>query len=83
MVIGKHEHVETQQLKRIGTDFWLFSLPSPSENASTSPASCQSPDPPMTLGEFDLLREHLCFDLENVGLHTLYSNNNILFSSQY
>uniref|UniRef100_H2TTP0 Signal transducer and activator of transcription n=1 Tax=Takifugu rubripes TaxID=31033 RepID=H2TTP0_TAKRU len=30
----------------------------------TTPASNQSPELPMTLGEFDLLREQLCFDLD-------------------
>lgn len=84
MVIRKHEHVETQQLPNgLGLIFCSFSLSSPSENASNTPASCQSPDPPMTLGELNLLHEHLCFDLENVSLHTLYSNNTILFLSQY
>lgn len=32
----------------------------------------------MTLGEFDLLREQLCFDLDTVSLHTLSSNSYVL-----
>uniref|UniRef100_A0A3Q3XAQ9 STAT transcription factor protein interaction domain-containing protein n=1 Tax=Mola mola TaxID=94237 RepID=A0A3Q3XAQ9_MOLML len=36
-------------------------------NASTTPPSCQSPEPPMTPGEFDMLSEHLCFDLDTVS----------------
>lgn len=43
--------------------------PPPREKASSTPASCQSPELPMTLGEFDMLREHLCFDLDTVGVH--------------
>ncbi|XP_003962195.1 signal transducer and activator of transcription 4 isoform X1 [Takifugu rubripes] len=37
------------------------------ENSSTTPASNQSPELPMTLGEFDLLREQLCFDLDTMS----------------
>ncbi|XP_040004247.1 signal transducer and activator of transcription 4 isoform X3 [Xiphias gladius] len=29
-------------------------------NSSATPPSCQSPEPPMTPGEFDMLNEHLC-----------------------
>uniref|UniRef100_A0AAX7TN76 Signal transducer and activator of transcription n=1 Tax=Astatotilapia calliptera TaxID=8154 RepID=A0AAX7TN76_ASTCA len=35
----------------------------------TTPRSCQSPEPPMTPGEFDMLNEHLCFDIDTVSLH--------------
>uniref|UniRef100_A0A674PIZ5 Signal transducer and activator of transcription n=1 Tax=Takifugu rubripes TaxID=31033 RepID=A0A674PIZ5_TAKRU len=47
-------------------------------NSSTTPASNQSPELPMTLGEFDLLREQLCFDLDTVSFHTLSSNSYVL-----
>uniref|UniRef100_A0A669DGU1 Signal transducer and activator of transcription n=1 Tax=Oreochromis niloticus TaxID=8128 RepID=A0A669DGU1_ORENI len=40
-----------------------------SSNASTTPRSCQSPEPPMTPGEFDMLNEHLCFDIDTVSLY--------------
>uniref|UniRef100_A0A669D489 Signal transducer and activator of transcription n=2 Tax=Oreochromis TaxID=8139 RepID=A0A669D489_ORENI len=36
-------------------------------NASTTPRSCQSPEPPMTPGEFDMLNEHLCFDIDTMS----------------
>lgn len=32
----------------------------------------------MTLGEFDLIREQLCFDLDTVSFHTLPSNSYVL-----
>lgn len=44
----------------------LFLWP-PSSNASSTPPSCQSPEPPMTPGEFDMLSEHLCFNLDAVS----------------
>lgn len=53
-----------------GTPVFHVSRYPASENASSTPASCQSPDPPMTLGEFDMLPEHLCFDLDTVSLRT-------------
>lgn len=56
----------------------LFCLRPPSENSSTAPASDQSAELPMTLGEFDLLREQLCFDLDTVSFHTLPSNSYVL-----
>ncbi|MEQ2214207.1 hypothetical protein XENOCAPTIV_021613, partial [Xenoophorus captivus] len=34
--------------------------------ASSTPRSCPSPEPPMTPGEFDMLSEHLCFDVDTV-----------------
>ncbi|XP_010788225.1 signal transducer and activator of transcription 4-like, partial [Notothenia coriiceps] len=37
-------------------------------NTTTTPSSCQSPEPPMTPGEFDMLSEHLCFDINSVSL---------------
>uniref|UniRef100_H3C336 Signal transducer and activator of transcription n=1 Tax=Tetraodon nigroviridis TaxID=99883 RepID=H3C336_TETNG len=37
------------------------------ETASSAPASCQSPEPPMTLGDFQMFREHLCFDLDDMS----------------
>nr|AAL09416.1 STAT4 [Tetraodon fluviatilis] len=37
------------------------------ETASSAPASCQSPKPPMTLGDFQMFREHLCFDLDDMS----------------
>uniref|UniRef100_A0A672FU29 Signal transducer and activator of transcription n=1 Tax=Salarias fasciatus TaxID=181472 RepID=A0A672FU29_SALFA len=37
-------------------------------NVHTSPPPCQSPEPPMTPGEFDMLNEHLCFDMDSVSL---------------
>ncbi|XP_042282943.1 signal transducer and activator of transcription 4 isoform X2 [Thunnus maccoyii] len=40
-------------------------------NTSTTPPPCQSPEPPMTPGEFDMLNEQLCFDIETVGFHAL------------
>uniref|UniRef100_A0A3Q2PA41 Signal transducer and activator of transcription n=1 Tax=Fundulus heteroclitus TaxID=8078 RepID=A0A3Q2PA41_FUNHE len=39
--------------------------------ASTTPRSCPSPEPPMTPGEFDMLSEHLCFDIDTVSFHGL------------
>uniref|UniRef100_A0A8C9Y9K2 Signal transducer and activator of transcription n=1 Tax=Sander lucioperca TaxID=283035 RepID=A0A8C9Y9K2_SANLU len=51
--------------------FSLF-LCHPSSHASTTPLSCQSPEPPMTPGEFNMLNEHLCFDIDTVSLHSLY-----------
>nr|XP_020475827.1 signal transducer and activator of transcription 4-like [Monopterus albus] len=43
-------------------------------NASTTPPPCQSPEPPMTPGEFDMLSEHLCFDIDNVSLQASVFN---------
>lgn len=43
----------------------------PSPNSSATPPSCQSPEPPMTPGEFDMLSEQLCFDIDTVSLHAL------------
>uniref|UniRef100_A0A665W7F9 Signal transducer and activator of transcription n=1 Tax=Echeneis naucrates TaxID=173247 RepID=A0A665W7F9_ECHNA len=40
-------------------------------NSNTTPPSCQSLEPPMTPGEFDMLNEQLCFDIETVSLHAL------------
>uniref|UniRef100_A0AAQ4Q120 Signal transducer and activator of transcription n=1 Tax=Gasterosteus aculeatus aculeatus TaxID=481459 RepID=A0AAQ4Q120_GASAC len=37
---------------------------------STAP-SRQSPEPPMTPGEFDMLSEQLCFDIDSVSLQSL------------
>uniref|UniRef100_A0A3B5MBD3 Signal transducer and activator of transcription n=1 Tax=Xiphophorus couchianus TaxID=32473 RepID=A0A3B5MBD3_9TELE len=37
--------------------------------ASSTPRSCPSPEPPMTPGEFDMLSEHLCFDIDTVSFH--------------
>ncbi|XP_078119245.1 signal transducer and activator of transcription 4 isoform X1 [Sander vitreus] len=36
-------------------------------HASTTPLSCQSPEPPMTPGEFNMLNEHLCFDVDTMS----------------
>ncbi|KAL3056786.1 signal transducer and activator of transcription 4 isoform X1 [Trematomus bernacchii] len=36
-------------------------------NTTTTPSSCQSPEPPMTPGEFDMLSEHLCFDINSMS----------------
>uniref|UniRef100_A0A671V2V6 Signal transducer and activator of transcription n=1 Tax=Sparus aurata TaxID=8175 RepID=A0A671V2V6_SPAAU len=36
-------------------------------DASSSPLSCRSPEPPMTPGEFNMLNEHLCFDLDTMS----------------
>uniref|UniRef100_A0AAQ5XJA6 Signal transducer and activator of transcription n=1 Tax=Amphiprion ocellaris TaxID=80972 RepID=A0AAQ5XJA6_AMPOC len=44
-------------------------------NASTTPPSCQSPQPPMTPGEFDVL----CFDLSDVSLHESNGPNILYF----
>ncbi|XP_068186326.1 signal transducer and activator of transcription 4 [Antennarius striatus] len=33
---------------------------------SSTPLSCPSPDPPMTPGEFDMISEQLCFDLDTI-----------------
>uniref|UniRef100_A0A672FXD0 Signal transducer and activator of transcription n=1 Tax=Salarias fasciatus TaxID=181472 RepID=A0A672FXD0_SALFA len=41
----------------------ISELPS---NVHTSPPPCQSPEPPMTPGEFDMLNEHLCFDMDSM-----------------
>uniref|UniRef100_A0A8D3B6Y7 Signal transducer and activator of transcription n=1 Tax=Scophthalmus maximus TaxID=52904 RepID=A0A8D3B6Y7_SCOMX len=47
----------------------LVSFPScPSSKVNTSSAPCQSPEPPMTPGEFDMLNEQLCFDIDSVSL---------------
>ncbi|MEQ2303364.1 Signal transducer and activator of transcription 4, partial [Ameca splendens] len=35
--------------------------------ASSTPRSCPSPEPPMTPGEFDMLSEHLCFDVDTMS----------------
>uniref|UniRef100_A0A096LXQ5 Signal transducer and activator of transcription n=1 Tax=Poecilia formosa TaxID=48698 RepID=A0A096LXQ5_POEFO len=35
--------------------------------ASSTPRSCPSPEPPMTPGEFDMLSEHLCFDIDTMS----------------
>uniref|UniRef100_A0A3Q3IKU3 Signal transducer and activator of transcription n=1 Tax=Monopterus albus TaxID=43700 RepID=A0A3Q3IKU3_MONAL len=40
----------------------------------TTPPPCQSPEPPMTPGEFDMLSEHLCFDIDNVSLQASVFN---------
>ncbi|XP_070694438.1 signal transducer and activator of transcription 4 [Pempheris klunzingeri] len=40
-------------------------------NSSTTPPSCQSPEPPMTPGEFHMLNEQLCFDIDTVSLQAL------------
>ncbi|XP_040004245.1 signal transducer and activator of transcription 4 isoform X1 [Xiphias gladius] len=43
-------------------------------NSSATPPSCQSPEPPMTPGEFDMLNEHLCLiDIDTVSLQALAS----------
>uniref|UniRef100_A0A3Q3M304 Signal transducer and activator of transcription n=1 Tax=Mastacembelus armatus TaxID=205130 RepID=A0A3Q3M304_9TELE len=52
-------------------------------NASTTPPSCQSPEPPMTPGEFDMLNEHLCFDIDTVCLHALSFVGLCYFWQQY
>ncbi|KAM7380882.1 hypothetical protein PAMP_004152 [Pampus punctatissimus] len=36
-------------------------------NSSTTPPSCRSPEPPMTPGEFDMLNEQLCFDIDTMS----------------
>ncbi|XP_027136250.1 signal transducer and activator of transcription 4 isoform X1 [Larimichthys crocea] len=36
-------------------------------NSTSTPPSCQSPEPPMTPGEFDMLSEHLCFDIDTMS----------------
>ncbi|XP_041857340.1 signal transducer and activator of transcription 4-like isoform X2 [Melanotaenia boesemani] len=36
-------------------------------NANTTPRSSQSPEPPMTPGEFDMLSEQLCFDIDTMS----------------
>ncbi|TKS67565.1 Signal transducer and activator of transcription 4 [Collichthys lucidus] len=36
-------------------------------NSTSTPPSCQSPEPPMTPGEFDMLSEHLCFDIDTMA----------------
>ncbi|XP_041857337.1 signal transducer and activator of transcription 4-like isoform X2 [Melanotaenia boesemani] len=36
-------------------------------NANTTPCSSQSPEPPMTPGEFDMLSEQLCFDIDTMS----------------
>lgn len=43
-----------------------------SPHASTSPPSRQSPEPPMTPGEFDMLTEQLCFDINTVSLLSVF-----------
>ncbi|TNN48139.1 Signal transducer and activator of transcription 4 [Liparis tanakae] len=35
--------------------------------AATTPILCQSPEPPMTPGEFDMLSEQLCFDIDTMS----------------
>uniref|UniRef100_A0A673AS64 Signal transducer and activator of transcription n=1 Tax=Sphaeramia orbicularis TaxID=375764 RepID=A0A673AS64_9TELE len=41
-------------------------------NVITTPPPSQSPEPPMTPGEFDMLNEHLCtFDIDTVSVQTL------------
>uniref|UniRef100_A0A8D3BYJ6 Signal transducer and activator of transcription n=1 Tax=Scophthalmus maximus TaxID=52904 RepID=A0A8D3BYJ6_SCOMX len=46
----------------------LVSFPScPSSKVNTSSAPCQSPEPPMTPGEFDMLNEQLCFDIDSMS----------------
>uniref|UniRef100_A0A3B3UCM2 Signal transducer and activator of transcription n=1 Tax=Poecilia latipinna TaxID=48699 RepID=A0A3B3UCM2_9TELE len=35
--------------------------------SDSTPRSCPSPEPPMTPGEFDMLSEHLCFDIDTVS----------------
>uniref|UniRef100_A0A669D841 Signal transducer and activator of transcription n=2 Tax=Oreochromis TaxID=8139 RepID=A0A669D841_ORENI len=39
----------------------------PISEMRTTPRSCQSPEPPMTPGEFDMLNEHLCFDIDTMS----------------
>ncbi|KAM3861811.1 signal transducer and activator of transcription 4 [Diretmus argenteus] len=36
-------------------------------NASSTLPPCQSPEPPMTPGEFDMLNQNLCFDIETMS----------------
>ncbi|KAM4609048.1 signal transducer and activator of transcription 4 [Polymixia lowei] len=36
-------------------------------NVTRTLPHCQSPEPPMTPGEFDMLSEHLCFDIETMS----------------
>ncbi|XP_075886531.1 signal transducer and activator of transcription 4 [Nelusetta ayraudi] len=39
-------------------------------NGSISPPTCQSPEPPMTPGEFNMLSQDLCLDLDSVSVLT-------------
>uniref|UniRef100_A0A8C9YCT2 Signal transducer and activator of transcription n=1 Tax=Sander lucioperca TaxID=283035 RepID=A0A8C9YCT2_SANLU len=39
----------------------------PISELRTTPLSCQSPEPPMTPGEFNMLNEHLCFDIDTMS----------------
>lgn len=65
-------------MKDVKVEAQVSCLYPPRENSSTTPASDQAAELPMTLGEFDLLHEQLCFDLDTVSFHTLSSNSYVL-----
>uniref|UniRef100_A0A668AAI0 Signal transducer and activator of transcription n=1 Tax=Myripristis murdjan TaxID=586833 RepID=A0A668AAI0_9TELE len=52
-------------------------------NASPTPSSCLSPEPPMTPGEFDMLHQQICFDMVSVHthIHTHFICRSVLCSS--
>uniref|UniRef100_A0A673AVN4 Signal transducer and activator of transcription n=1 Tax=Sphaeramia orbicularis TaxID=375764 RepID=A0A673AVN4_9TELE len=62
-----------KRLKVIKDSFFIcLSVCYHSSNVITTPPPSQSPEPPMTPGEFDMLNEHLCtFDIDTVSVQTL------------
>ncbi|XP_029936894.1 signal transducer and activator of transcription 4 isoform X2 [Myripristis murdjan] len=52
-----------QTLKRLKTTEERDVDGSDCSNASPTPSSCLSPEPPMTPGEFDMLHQQICFDM--------------------
>uniref|UniRef100_A0A673AVL0 Signal transducer and activator of transcription n=1 Tax=Sphaeramia orbicularis TaxID=375764 RepID=A0A673AVL0_9TELE len=65
--------LEYDILKVIKDSFFIcLSVCYHSSNVITTPPPSQSPEPPMTPGEFDMLNEHLCtFDIDTVSVQTL------------
>uniref|UniRef100_A0AAQ6AFA2 Signal transducer and activator of transcription n=1 Tax=Amphiprion ocellaris TaxID=80972 RepID=A0AAQ6AFA2_AMPOC len=68
---GRLYNSQPSKGKRTSLFIYLEFIP----NASTTPPSCQSPQPPMTPGEFDVL----CFDLSDVSLHESNGPNILYF----
>uniref|UniRef100_A0A3Q2CS99 Signal transducer and activator of transcription 4 n=1 Tax=Cyprinodon variegatus TaxID=28743 RepID=A0A3Q2CS99_CYPVA len=65
---GRLYNSQPSKGKMLTSDPIALSLSDSSRSeASTTPRSCPSPEPPMTPGEFDMLSEHLCFDIDTVS----------------
>lgn len=51
---------------------YMLSFFSCSSNGSISPPTCLSPEPPMTPGEFNMLSQDLCLDLDSVSFQGMH-----------